>query len=244
MTASALDQPQVMRILEAALLAADQPLTVDRLVALFDEGEVDRQRVRDALGALEEACRDRGYELKQVASGYRFQVRQEFSLWISRMWEERPPRYSRALMETLALIAYRQPVTRGDIEEVRGVAVSSNIVRTLLERDWIRVVGYREVPGRPALYATTKAFLDYFNLKGLDELPPLAEIRALTEPHVDELVQAGPEYAEGLTLDAEPCEAEDASGDAVESDDDAPSHEEGVDARSAARADRAPEQER
>jgi segregation and condensation protein B len=196
-----LEQDQVERIVEAALMAADQPLTLERLLALFGDDEADRQRVRDALSGLEARCLGRGFELKLVASGYRFQVRQELSPWISRMWEERPPRYSRALMETLALIAYKQPVTRGDIEEVRGVSVSSNIMRTLLERDWIRVVGYREVPGRPAIYATTKAFLDYFNLQSLDQLPPLAEIRALTEPHVEDLVHAGPEYAEGLTVE-------------------------------------------
>jgi segregation and condensation protein B len=193
-----LEQEQIVRIVEAALLASDQPLTVERLLGLFVDGEADRQQVRDALTTLGEACNDRGYELKQVASGYRFQVRQTLNPWISRMWEERPPRYSRALLETLALIAYKQPVTRGDIEDIRGVAVSSNIMRTLLERDWIRVVGYREVPGRPALYATTKAFLDYFNLQSLNDLPPMAEIRALTEPHVEDLIQAGPEYAEGL----------------------------------------------
>ncbi len=203
-----LEQDQVARVIEAALLASEQPLTVERLQALFGADEADRQTLRDALAQLEEDCRERGYELKQVASGYRFQVRQELSPWISRMWEERPPRYSRALMETLALIAYRQPVTRGDIEEVRGVAVGSNIVRTLLEREWVRVVGYKEVPGRPAMYATTKAFLDYFNLKSLDELPPLAEIRALTEPHVDELAQAGPEYAEGLPAPEPNAESE------------------------------------
>ena len=121
---------------------------------------------------------------------------QSLATWIGRLWEEKPPRYSRALLETLALIAYRQPVTRGDIEQVRGVAVSSNIVRTLLERDWIRVVGFREVPGRPAMYGTTKGFLDYFNLKSLDELPPLAEVRALFEPVEQELEEAGPEYVD------------------------------------------------
>ena len=146
---------------------------------------------------LEGECAGRGIELKRVASGYRFQVRQELAPWMSRMWEDRPPRYSRAVLETLALIAYKQPVTRGDIEQVRGVAVSSNIVRTLLERDWIRVVGYREVPGRPAMYGTTKTFLDYFNLKSLDELPTLPEIRALIEPIEAELAGAGPEYVEG-----------------------------------------------
>ncbi len=128
---------------------------------------------------MAERCDDRGYELVQVASGFRFQVRQSLSTWVGRLWQERPARYSRALMETLSLIAYRQPITRGEIEEIRGVAVSTNIVKTLMEREWVRVVGHRDVPGRPAMYATTRQFLDYFNLKSLDQLPPLAEIKEL-----------------------------------------------------------------
>ncbi len=194
-----LEQDQIVRILEAALLTAEQPMSLDRLQGLFADDEADREMLKAALTQLDEACGDRGYELKKVASGYRLQVRQELSPWISRMFEEKPPRYSRALIETLALIAYRQPVTRGDIEDVRGVSVSSNIIRTLLEREWIRVIGYKEVPGRPAMYGTTKAFLDYFNLSSLDQLPPMAEVRALTEPHIEDLAEAGPEYAEGLT---------------------------------------------
>lgn len=189
-----IDPGKLKQIVEAALLAADEPLTVDRLARLFAHGELDseegRQQIRDTLKVLEEEAEGRGYELKRVASGFRYQVRQELSEWISRLWEEKPPRYSRALLETLALIAYKQPVTRGDIEQVRGVAVSQNIMRTLLERGWIRVVGQREVPGRPAMYGTTRAFLDYFNLKSLDQLPPLAEIRSLIEPLViDEVVE-------------------------------------------------------
>ena len=133
-------------------------------------------------GTLKKKSEHRGVELKKVASGYRYQVRQSLSVWVRRLWDEKPPRYSRALLETLALIAYKQPVTRGDIEQVRGVSVGQNIMRTLIEREWIRVVGQREVPGRPSMYGTTRAFLDYFNLKSLDELPPLAEIRALIEP--------------------------------------------------------------
>jgi len=191
-----LDIPMVKRIVEAALLAADEPLTIDRLDALFAPGECTRETIREVLADLENAGTERGYELKRVASGFRLQVPQVLSPWMSRLWEDKPPRYSRALLETLALIAYRQPVTRGDIEQVRGVAVSSNIMRTLLEREWIRLVGFREVPGRPAMYGTTKAFLDYFNLKGLDELPPLEEVRALFEPVEQELTEAGPEYAE------------------------------------------------
>jgi len=181
-----IEADKLKQILEAALLAADEPLTLDQFLKLFREGETDpenvRTEVREALKALEEEAAGRGYELVRVASGYRYQVRQELSPWISRLWEEKPPRYSRALLETLALIAYRQPVTRGDIEDVRGVSVSQSIMRTLVERGWIRVVGQREVPGRPAMYGTTRTFLDYFNLKSLDQLPPLPEIRQLIEP--------------------------------------------------------------
>ena len=180
-----MDAEKIKSIIEAALMAADEPLTRDRLIKLFKRGEVPidelREAVSESLKTLEEECEARGYELKRVASGYRYQVRQELSEWVSRLWEEKPPRYSRALMETLSLIVYRQPVTRGDIEQVRGVAVSQNILRTLLERGWVRVVGTRDVPGKPAMYGTTKAFLDYFNLKSLSELPPLEEIREMLE---------------------------------------------------------------
>jgi segregation and condensation protein B len=189
-----LEPAQIKRIVEATLMCADEPLPIERLEKVFRRGEAHRDSIRVALDELDQGCAGRGYELKRVASGYRFQVNQDLSAWVSRLWEERPPRYSRALMETLALIAYRQPVTRGDIEQVRGVAVSSNIVRTLLEREWIRVVGYKEVPGRPAMYGTTKAFLDYFNLKSLVEMPPLAEVRALVEPELadEEALAGGP----------------------------------------------------
>ena len=146
-----------------------------------DDHRPARDEIRAALEDIETDCRDRGFELKQVASGYRFQVRQELSQWISRLWEEKPQKYTRALLETLAIIAYRQPATRGEIEEIRGVSVSSSIVRTLLERGWIRIVGHRDVPGRPAILATTKLFLDYFNLRRLDDLPPLSEIKDLLE---------------------------------------------------------------
>jgi segregation and condensation protein B len=186
---------RVKQIAEAALLCAEGPLSQEQLLAIFTGEECDKALLRDALSEMEQDSGARGIELKRVASGYRYQVRQELATWIGRLWQEKPPRYSRALLETLALVAYRQPVTRGDIEQVRGVAVSSNIIRTLLERDWIRVVGFKEVPGRPAMYGTTKAFLDYFNLKALEELPPLADIRALLEPVEAELLEAGPEYA-------------------------------------------------
>lgn len=178
-----LEQAEIQRILEAALLASREPLSLQRMLRLFGPGDLPegnpRQAVKSALADIEYALDGHGYRLRQVASGYRFQVHQSLSPWISRLFEEKPPRYSRALLETLALIAYRQPVTRGDIERVRGVTVSPNIMRTLLERGWIRAVGQREVPGRPSLYGTTSAFLDYFDLKSLDALPPLAEIRAL-----------------------------------------------------------------
>ena len=171
---------QVQRIVEGALMAAGKPLSVDQLQALFDEHEQPTRTVLEhVLSLIERGCEGRGFELRKVASGWRFQVRESLSPWVSRLWEEKPQRYSRALLETLALIAYRQPVTRGDIEEVRGVTVNTNIIRTLLDREWIRVVGQRDVPGRPSMYATTKQFLDYFNLQSLDELPSLAEVRDL-----------------------------------------------------------------
>ena len=165
-----------------------------------------RGALRVALDAIGEATADRGFELVRVASGFRFQVRQQFSPWVSRLYEERPPRYSRALFETLALIVYRQPVTRGDIEGIRGVSVSQSIMRTLLERGWIRVVGERETPGRPALYGTTRAFLDYFNLKSLDDLPPMDEIESLMKPALDDATPAEDSEDEE-SADDEPVEA-------------------------------------
>jgi segregation and condensation protein B len=176
---------QLKPIIEAALLAASQPLTVAQLGELFvEEEQVDREAIARALEALAGDCAGRGIELKEVASGFRYQVRQDVHPWVSRMWTEKPSRYSRALLETLALIAYRQPITRPEIEQIRGVVVSSNIIKTLEEREWIRVVGHRDVPGRPALFGTTRAFLDYFNLKSLDELPPLSEIRDMEDPQL------------------------------------------------------------
>lgn len=169
-------------IVEAALLAAGKPLSLEQLQELFDEsGRPARQVMEHVMTQLEASCEGRGFELKKTASGYRLQVREEYAKWVARLFEERPQRYSRALLETLALIAYRQPITRGEIEEIRGVTVSSNIVRTLLEREWVRVVGHRDVPGRPAMYATTRQFLDYFNLTSLDQLPPLSEVRDLED---------------------------------------------------------------
>ena len=169
----------IKEIIEAAILAADGPLSIQQLGDIFEGRSVSNLEIKQALAEIQKSCAGRGFELKKVASGYRFQIRVEYSDWVSRLWKEKTPRYSRALLETLALIAYRQPITRGDIEDVRGVSVSSNIMRTLIERDWIKIVGHREVPGRPALYSTTKAFLDYFNLERLDQLPTLQEIKEL-----------------------------------------------------------------
>lgn len=171
---------RLKQIIEGALLAAGRPLGIDQILALFlDEEQPSRDEIRAAVESLQADCASRGVELVEVASGYRFQVKSDLARWIANLYEERPSRYSRATLETLALIAYRQPITRSEIEDVRGVAVSSNIVKSLLERDWVRVIGYRDVPGKPALYGTTKGFLDYFGLKSLSDLPPLAEIRSI-----------------------------------------------------------------
>jgi len=172
---------QIKKIVEAALMAVDKPLTLAHLHALFanEEEPVERPQVKDALNELQADYENRGVSVVEVASGYRVQIDQEVAPWISMLFEERPPKYTRALLETLALVAYRQPITRSEIEEVRGVSVSTNIIKTLLEREWVRVVGHKEVPGRPAMYATTKEFLDYFNLRRIDELPPLSELKDL-----------------------------------------------------------------
>jgi segregation and condensation protein B len=175
-------------ILEALLLAAGEPLDQAAMASVFsDEERPGNAEIGKALKELGDDYTERGLELKQVASGFRIQVREDTNPWVSRLWEDRPQRYSRALLETLALIAYRQPITRGDIEEVRGVSVRTNIIRTLQEREWIRVVGHRDVPGKPALFGTTKVFLDYFNLGSLDDLPSLAEIKDMDsiEPELD-----------------------------------------------------------
>jgi len=172
------ESPLLKAILEGALLAAGGPLTLDSLLGLFGEEErPSRDALLTAIGSLERDYLDRGIELVQVAGGYRVQVRSECAPWVARLWDEKPVRYSRALLETLSLIAYRQPITRGEIEDIRGVAVSTSMVKTLTEREWVRIVGHRDVPGRPALYATTRKFLDYFGLRSLNDLPTLAEIR-------------------------------------------------------------------
>jgi segregation and condensation protein B len=173
-------EQQLKNIIEAAILAAGEPLSIERLFTLFEEEQrPEKKAMVTAIEALQADCEGRGIELRELATGYRYQARSEVSLWVSRLWDERAPRYSRALLETLALVAYRQPITRAEIEDIRGVAVSSSIMKTLLERSWVRIIGHRDVPGRPALYASTKEFLDYFNLKTLDELPTLGELKDL-----------------------------------------------------------------
>ncbi len=197
--------PPLKHIVEAALLAAGGPLSLDHLQTLFDQNNVpDKAGLRAALAELDKEYEGRGIELKALASGYQIQVRTELAPWLSRLWEEKPQRYSRALLETLAIIAYRQPVTRGEIEEIRGVSVNTNIMRTLQERGWVRSVGHRDVPGRPAMYGTTRQFLDYFNLASLDELPSLLELRDLDDIH-PELDLKFPEEADAsaATPDAE-----------------------------------------
>jgi segregation and condensation protein B len=177
------DSQKVKNIVEAALLAAARPLSLNELDEMFalpeQQPRPSRDEIRQALDVLQTEYAGRGIELKQVGSGFRIQVCQGYESWIARLWQEKPPRYSRALLETLAIIAYRQPITRGEIEQIRGVSISTNITRTLQERDWVKVVGHRDVPGKPALFGTTREFLDYFNLKSLDELPTLAELKDL-----------------------------------------------------------------
>jgi segregation and condensation protein B len=172
-----MEATEIKHFIEAALLAAGRPLNIDQIKGLFDQRMApEKSEIREAIATLNEEYEERGIIVTEVASGFRMQVKAAMADRLQKLWEERPPRYSRALFETLALIAYRQPITRGDIEEIRGVTVSSNIVRQLLERDWVRVVGHRDVPGRPAMFGTTKGFLDYFGLKKLDDLPPLADL--------------------------------------------------------------------
>ena len=191
-----MNHAELKKIVEAALMAAAEPLSVSNLLSMFEDDleKPDRNKIRKALNELREDYAERGVELKEVASGFRFQVRSDLAGWINRLFDERPQRYSQALLETLAIVAYRQPVTRGEIEDIRGVSLSSGIIRTLLEREWIKVVGHRDVPGHPELLATTKQFLDYFNLKELAELPSLAEIKDLDrlEPDLFESLEQYP----------------------------------------------------
>ncbi len=208
----------IKNVVEAVLLAAGKPLTVDQLLSVFGDGEKpERSQIREAIAALQEEYAERCVELVQVASGWRVQVSQEMEPWVSRLTEEKPARYTRALLETLALVAYRQPITRGEIEDIRGVSVSTSIMKTLQEREWVRIVGHRDVPGHPAMYGTTRQFLDYFNLKGLDDLPTLMELRDIDSINA-ELDLALP--GESLPLPDEQdeetaSEAADESGDAA-----------------------------
>jgi segregation and condensation protein B len=202
----------IKNIVEAALLASVDPLPLERLHLLVEDfGQPSQDAVRDAVDALRGEYAERGIELVEVAGGLRIQVRETMAPWVAKLWEEKPARYSRALLETLVLIAYRQPITRGEIEDVRGVAVSTHIMRTLLERNWVRIVGHRDVPGRPALYASTKSFLDYFGLKSLSDLPSLAEIKGLSEPGLAE----GTPFGQEAEMAAVPHQAQEDSGEAT-----------------------------
>ncbi len=209
----------VKNVVEAALLAAGRPLTMDELVNVFDERDgSNAEEVRGAIAALTADYETRGLELLEVASGYRIQIRAGVAQPVARLWQERPAKYSRALLETLALVAYRQPITRGEIEQIRGVAVNPSIIKTLLERSWIRVVGHRDVPGKPELLGTTREFLDYFSLKKLDDLPTLAQLKELEDLRVQlTLPGADPQVATGTDADAnaeaDSDEAPESSGD-------------------------------
>ena len=178
-----MDNEQRKKIIEATLMSVSQALNVDQLLKLFadDADEVSRDDIKAIVQSLQEDCQERGYELKKVASGFRYQTREEVQPWVDKLRPERPPRYSRAFMETLALVVYKQPITRAEIEDVRGVAVSTSIFKVLLEREWVKIIGHKEVPGRPAMYGTTRKLLDYFNLSSLNELPDLAEIKDIDD---------------------------------------------------------------
>ncbi|BFM11381.1 SMC-Scp complex subunit ScpB [Simiduia litorea] len=249
-----LDKVLLRKIIEGVLMAAGQPMNEAKIAELFDGHDnyeaPAKDEIKAALEDIQADCGERGFELKEVGSGWRFQVRAETAQWVNRLWDEKPQKYSRALLETLSLIAYRQPITRGDIEEIRGVAVSSHIIKTLSEREWVKVVGHRDVPGRPSLYATTRQFLDYFNLKSLDELPSLSELRDIEElnkefdltdsedteeaegikeavaefddPADDDLAD-GEVQSEDAVADDENAEAEHASDDMFDADQQAPS---------------------
>lgn len=239
-----MNETYVRNVIEAALLAAGRPLSVDELIAVFDERdsantEEVRNEVKNALAALAAEYEPRGIELIEVASGYRIQIRNTVSQPVSRLWQERPAKYSRAMLETLALVAYRQPITRGEIEQIRGVAVNPNIIKTLLERNWIRVVGHRDVPGKPELLGTTREFLDYFGLKKLDDLPTLAQLKELEELRVQlTLPGAEPEVAvdpnaSGGGEGTDPVLDAQAEDDEESAADDKPPHAQGLVARGA-----------
>src|SRR5882762_2806901 len=228
-----MSESYVRNVIEAALLAAGTPLPVAELMRLFeDSARPSLQQVRAALAALAAEYAGRGIELKETASGFRIQVRRELAAEISRLWPERTARYSRALLETLALIAYRQPITRAEIEAVRGVQVNPNIIKTVMERNWVRVVGHRDVPGRPELLGTTREFLDYFGLKSLDELPPLAELKAIGEinPQLELPGEAvGASAAEGDLWAAEPDGAANGGNAVIDESDNLPGEPAGDD---------------
>ncbi len=212
-----MSQPDIKLIIEAVLMAAGKPLTLDHLLAVFPEPEKPaRELVREAVESLQQDYEGRGIELVRVASGFRIQVSQDMEPWVSRLVEEKPARYSRALLETLALVAYRQPITRGEIEDIRGVSVSSSIMKTLQDREWVRVVGHRDVPGKPAMFGTTRQFLDYFNLKSLDELPTLMELRDLDNlnPELEMLMAA-----QTAASSADEEQSEDGETETAEDDD-------------------------
>lgn len=206
-----MNQETIKNIIEAALMVSGKPLDMARILSLFgrDVEEIDRDLVRAAIEQLQQDYTGRGIELCEVASGYRIQVRSEYAEWINRLFDEKPPRYSRALLETLAIIAYRQPLTRAEIEDIRGVSVSTTIIKTLQEREWIRVVGHKDVPGKPELLATTKEFLDYFNLKKLSDLPTLAEIKELNQVNPDLFDALERMQSQGQDQSAEPAGQED-----------------------------------
>jgi len=234
-----MDPDLVRRIIEAALLAAQRPLSLAQMAELFPEdAPAPADTIAQAIEALRADCAGRGVELVEVASGFRYQVRNDMQPWVSRLWIERQVKYTRATLETLALIAYRQPITRGEIEQVRGVAIHSNLIKTLEEREWIRVVGHRDVPGKPALFGTTRNFLDYFGLKSLDQLPPLAELREIAEldpelpfeaaPTIAAIMQADDDAAAAASIEAEQMRAHehDVLDDLQEDDASGPTHDE------------------
>ena len=213
-----METEQLKRILEALIMASSTPVNMDRMLAVFPENQQpDPDQIREALDALAEDFANTSLELKEVSTGFRFQVRKDYAEWVSKLWEEKPARYSRALLETLALVAYKQPITRGEIEKIRGVSVNTQIMKTLLEREWVTIVGPRDVPGKPAIYATTRQFLDYFNLKSLEDLPPLAEIRDLDQlngelafPTEEEQASEGDDTKETVvTIDVDDTQSDD-----------------------------------
>ncbi|MFT5451502.1 MAG: segregation and condensation protein B [Enterobacterales bacterium] len=222
-----MENNKLKNIIEAILMSAGKPIPAEKLLQHFDEDDPRPSitKLKAQIKELQNECEGRGIELKEVSSGYRYQARDEYGIWVSKLWDERPQRYSRALLETLALVAYRQPVTRSDIEDVRGVGVSTTIIRTLLEREWVRIVGHRDVPGRPALFATTRQFLDYFNMKSLDELPSLSEIKDLSklDPELDlgidleklEIAFNGPSVGAVSTTDEETTTDEEPKEDII-----------------------------